>query len=1568
MRNLLLMEIAPLFPSSRWWDDVNSSSRWQAAVFYFLCAAYALVSSIALIQLIRIEVRVPEYGWTTQKIFHLMNFIVNGVRAVVFGLHKLVFLLHPKYVSNFVHVALFPQQMPSFSPIKFKFCSTTKTPNASLDVLSHPILDLIYYMDVTNFTTPRRPPFSLTTQSPSTHFFTASKHTSSFHRRPNKSTAAAANKLKAFRLEQSQSSRKSQIKKEQSLKSLAKSLSVWLNFLLQNPTSCGCHLSAPADAPAPSSIGKRDGAPATSVAVDSNWRTPKRPRKTSSSKDNALADVPDSSFSHLRDSLKDLCSFDDLKQRMRVYLSLAACDEIFQQMSRITKTIDEGRLNMKSHCPVVTELGLKDNAIRILMCYNSIWLRIGLYVIFGGDSLVLHGDVDSDQDVVFLRMVIDKLFFSHDGLAKAYAYNKMVEGVYRSGYYENLGNVILKRILLLVLVLDKAKCQSYLPLEYGIDGLDGGSPLLFKPESWIKSSSQLVHEFLSSDVMHGEGNLLTHLVILGYKLSHQQEPLVEYDFTVRDLFVDLQDGLKLCRAIQLLQQNSSILMKIVVPPDTSKKKLANCGLALKYITQAGGSLLDEDGITIVADDIVNRDKELTLSLLWNMFVHLQLPLLVDKTSLVGEISKIQGIGKDLINNANSSSLELLLNWIQAVCDSYDCAIDNFHCLVDGKAIWCLLDYYFQKELHNSCSLKEVDKKSGKASIMSVNEYSDALYNFILSQKLTALLGNFPEVLQISELLQYNGACSDRSVVILLVFLASQLFVKKNVDHLNFHKLLGYDCQGPNRRHLRMVRCLSNSESVQRPDNVHGNEDAARKFKAIQAWWEDMAERNRINKPAVSSLQRSITSECSTNIRRENAARTIQLHVKGLVERRKFLKMVNAVVLLQTVFRAWLKVKHEPVCMILSTVLVCDSSCEIWKQSETYKRYAMLFIHRHSFLRLKRSAQFIQQAVRSWLCRRHQRECSIGPTPDLMISDMVAAAITVQKFVRGWMAQSRYIHQLEQKEKALNLSQQKVTFDLQTNAAITIQFAWKKFICCKCTRKQHLFATKIQQNFRRCLNDFQHFKTKLKAAVVIQSFFRGWFARKDACARRNHIVEIQRYCRGWHVKRDFLFQRDAVIQIQCVIRSLNCQKALNCQKDAVLEIQRFIRGHLTRNHLLGSAFKSRRAIPASYISRPFGLFSFQLKLFLFAVLKLQRWWKGVLLRKLMNKSAIIIQSYIRGWIARRKATVYRHHLAIQESAALVIQRYIKGHLIRNRLLGCASNLSPVVTADCISRPVGCRSFQPELFLLSVVKLQRWWKGLLLQKLMTKSAIVIQSCTRGWIARRKTTVQKHRIIAIQSHWKGYLARKESKEQLLDLRVRMQKSATNVDDSKRLINRLLVALSELLNMKSLSNILHTCSTLDMATEHSQKCCEELVAAGAIDTLLRLIQTVSRSIPDQEVLKHALSTLRNLARYPYLLQVLIQTRGSVQIIVLELLRNKNEGYFVVSELLKKICSTRIGIETIFKSPALLKRLHGLVEDLTRKGIYEKRNPRAPNLVTKENNERRLKEANDILKLITSA
>ncbi|KAM0021732.1 hypothetical protein Hdeb2414_s0024g00654211 [Helianthus debilis subsp. tardiflorus] len=96
MATIPLGQMIHFWLSTDWWEEINESRKWQDAIFFTLSASYALVSAIALIQLIRIQLRVPEYGWTTQKVFHLMNFIVNGVRAIVFGFHLQVFNLHPK--------------------------------------------------------------------------------------------------------------------------------------------------------------------------------------------------------------------------------------------------------------------------------------------------------------------------------------------------------------------------------------------------------------------------------------------------------------------------------------------------------------------------------------------------------------------------------------------------------------------------------------------------------------------------------------------------------------------------------------------------------------------------------------------------------------------------------------------------------------------------------------------------------------------------------------------------------------------------------------------------------------------------------------------------------------------------------------------------------------------------------------------------------------------------------------------------------------------------------------------------------------------------------------------------------------------------------------------------------------------------------------------------------------------------------------------------------------------------------------------------------------------------------
>lgn len=163
--------------------------------------------------------------------------------------------------------------------------------------------------------------------------------------------------------------------------------------------------------------------------------------------------------------------------------------------------------------------------------------------------------------------------------------------------------------------------------------------------------------------------------------------------------------------------------------------------------------------------------------------------------------------------------------------------------------------------------------------MSVSDYTDAVHNFILSQKLTTLLGNFPEVLQVSDILEHNGPCNSQSVIILLVFLSFQLLVRKNTEQLNFHELLGFTCQSPERRRLSMDQCFAHSEAIlnQEDRHVYNTEDGMRNFKAIMAWRQDMAMQNkRFNlRPGTPPLQFLSTRRSSNTMQRENAVKIIQ---------------------------------------------------------------------------------------------------------------------------------------------------------------------------------------------------------------------------------------------------------------------------------------------------------------------------------------------------------------------------------------------------------------------------------------------------------------------------------------------------------------------------------------------------------------------------------------------------------------------------------------------------------------------------------------------------------------------
>ncbi|RWR92885.1 tobamovirus multiplication protein 3-like protein [Cinnamomum micranthum f. kanehirae] len=86
--------------ASEWWQEINNSKLWQNRIFHTLAGLYGFVAAVALIQLVRIESRVPEYGWTTQKVFHFLNFLVNAVRSIVFVFRRNVQRIKPEILQH----------------------------------------------------------------------------------------------------------------------------------------------------------------------------------------------------------------------------------------------------------------------------------------------------------------------------------------------------------------------------------------------------------------------------------------------------------------------------------------------------------------------------------------------------------------------------------------------------------------------------------------------------------------------------------------------------------------------------------------------------------------------------------------------------------------------------------------------------------------------------------------------------------------------------------------------------------------------------------------------------------------------------------------------------------------------------------------------------------------------------------------------------------------------------------------------------------------------------------------------------------------------------------------------------------------------------------------------------------------------------------------------------------------------------------------------------------------------------------------------------------------------------
>ena len=196
-------------------------------------------------------------------------------------------------------------------------------------------------------------------------------------------------------------------------------------------------------------------------------------------------------------------------------------------------------------------------------------------------------------------------------------------GRHAEGYLEALSGTILKRALLLAFLLDRAQA-----------GLPVNTPLLFRRDAPCKSSADVVRAALQASC-HGEGDVLRHLALMGYRLYHSQEPIREYDFRVSNLAVDLRDGVRLCRLVDVLGErrgDDSAVAAARFPATSRAAKMHNVRVALDAATKLGVEL-PADWSRRDPADVVDGHLANTLGLLYALQMHFHAPKLVSAATL-----------------------------------------------------------------------------------------------------------------------------------------------------------------------------------------------------------------------------------------------------------------------------------------------------------------------------------------------------------------------------------------------------------------------------------------------------------------------------------------------------------------------------------------------------------------------------------------------------------------------------------------------------------------------------------------------------------------------------------------------------------------------------------------------------------------------------------------------------------------------------------------------------------------------------------------------------------------------
>uniref|UniRef100_A0A8C0AP64 Assembly factor for spindle microtubules n=1 Tax=Buteo japonicus TaxID=224669 RepID=A0A8C0AP64_9AVES len=648
--------------------------------------------------------------------------------------------------------------------------------------------------------------------------------------------------------------------------------------------------------------------------------------------------------------------------------------------------------------------------------------------------------------------------------------------------------------------------------------------------------------------------------------------------------------------------------------------------------------------------------------------------------------------------------------------------------------------------------------------------------------------------------------------------------------------------------------------------------------------------------AVRVIQQRFRAKMAKEADMENYAKIKKAVVclQSCFQRRHFLEKKAAAVMIQSMFRCQRTRTHYKLIQSSAVAIqrwyrACHRA-RLQKTEYCAQRQALVIIQSafrgmkarkiarqmRAYTSYKKAAVVLQRCYRSHLTVKYQRMTYLQTQRNIII---------VQARVRGLIEKKRF-----HKIKASTIKIQIMSFYFKAFFRGFIQrqkYLQYKFsaVLIQQRYRAHWMRNIEQQRYHQMQRaSYRGYKArqwvnKMRAAQVIQAWFRGCRARKEyasvvkaVCVIQSHFKTKQQ--RTWFLKMKF----------------------------CALTIQRRWRATLTARMIQHQFLTTKNAAAACLIQKAYRGFKARRKLVqqkAAAVIiqnHLRAWQEGRLqfMKYNKNRRAVIkLQAFIRGYLVRKKiseqkqkkrllyftAAVYHHISAIK------IQRVYRIHLI----LKLAQNqISSVLIIQRWFRA----KMQQKRFLRDyqrIIQLQHVIRGWLNHR--NNAATVIQQNVRRFLACRRRRKFAVGVIKFQALWRGYSWRKSNDTaKTKALRRSLEKANEKSREENKLCNRTAIAIEYLLKYKHLSYILAALKHLEVATRLSPLCCENMAQSRAIFTIFVLIRSCNRSVPCMDVIRYSIQVLLNVSKYERTTQAVYEVENSIDTLLdlLQIYRGK--------------------------------------------------------------------------------